>query len=178
MWFVPRAIVMPLAGSTQPGRDLQPTNFELAAGRASSLTTVPTGKNAEHVPEPFPPVIAQSIPVGDEVTRPVPLPPGRIETLPLLNANGVQAVTMSYVVTDPSVPMISADWLFGTAFVVIGKFALVAPAGTVTLGGTVAAAVLSLESETTKPPAGATAPAPSASAVATGPPPPPPRPPE
>jgi hypothetical protein len=58
---VPRAIVMPLAGS-QPGSDLQPTNLESAAGLASSLTTVPTGKNAEHVPEPFPRVIVQSIP--------------------------------------------------------------------------------------------------------------------
>src|SRR5215210_2082415 len=100
---------MPFAGSTQPGRDLQPTNFESAAGRASSLTTVPTGKNAEHVPDPFPRMIAQSIPAGDEVTRPLPLPPGRIERLPLLNANGVQTVTMSYVVTVPAVPMISAD---------------------------------------------------------------------
>src|SRR5215210_1710122 len=53
--------------------------------------------------------------------------------------------------------MINADWLFDTTKVVIGKLALVAPAGTVTLGGTVAAAVLSLDSETTKPPAGAVA---------------------
>src|SRR5215211_1589920 len=53
--------------------------------------------------------------------------------------------------------MMSADWLFGTAFVVIGKLALTAPAATVTLGGTVAAALLSLERETTKPPVGAAA---------------------
>ena len=39
---VPRATVI-LEGSKQPGRPLQPTNFELSAGRASSLTTVPTG---------------------------------------------------------------------------------------------------------------------------------------
>jgi hypothetical protein len=37
------------------------------------------------------------------------LPPGRIETLPLLNANGVQTVMMSYVVTVPAVRMMSAD---------------------------------------------------------------------
>jgi hypothetical protein len=110
VWFVPRAIVMPLAGSTQPGSALQPTNFESGAGLASSLTTVPTGKNAEHVPpEPFPRVIVQSIPAGDDVTRPLPLPPGGIETLALLNANGVQTVMMSYVVTVPAVPMMSAD---------------------------------------------------------------------
>src|SRR5262245_31219820 len=140
----------------QPGTGLHPTNFESRAGAAFSLTTVPTGKNAEQVPpEPLPRVIVQSIPAGEEVTRPLPLPPGRIETLPLLNANGVQTVTMSYVVTVPAVPMMSADWLFGTTVVAIGKLALVAPAGTVTLGGTVAAAVLSLERETTKPLAGA-----------------------
>src|SRR5215210_2522957 len=53
--------------------------------------------------------------------------------------------------------MIDADWLFDTTLVVIGKLALTAPAGTVTLGGTVAAAVLSLERETTKPPVGGAA---------------------
>jgi hypothetical protein len=49
----------------------------------------------------------------------------------------------------------SADWLFGTVEVAMGKLALVAPAGTVTLAGTVAATVSSLESATRKPPAGA-----------------------
>ena len=42
-----------------------------------------------------------------------------------------------------------------TALVLTGKVALVAPAGTVTLAGTVAAAVLLLESVTGAPPAGA-----------------------
>src|SRR3989454_10979359 len=42
-----------------------------------------------------------------------------------------------------------------TALVVTVNGALVAPAGTVTLAGTVAAAVLSLDSETCAPPAGA-----------------------
>src|SRR5262245_46416642 len=142
----------------QPGTGLHPTNFESGAGTALSLTTVPTGKNAEQVPpEPLPRVIVQSMPAGDEVTRPLPLPPGRIETLPLSNANGVQTVMMSYAVTVPAVPMTSADCGFGTTLVVIGKVALVAPAGTVTLGGTGAAAELSLDRETTKPPAGAAA---------------------
>src|SRR5919198_1537301 len=53
--------------------------------------------------------------------------------------------------------MMSADWLFCTVFVVTVKVALVAPAGTVTLAGTLAAAVLSLESATVNPPAGAAA---------------------
>jgi hypothetical protein len=43
----------------------------------------------------------------------------------------------------------------GTAFVVIGNVALVAPAATVTLAGTVAADVLSLPSDTIAPPPGA-----------------------
>ena len=42
-----------------------------------------------------------------------------------------------------------------TAPVVTGKVALVPPAGTVTLAGTVAAAILLLESATWAPPAGA-----------------------
>jgi hypothetical protein len=42
-----------------------------------------------------------------------------------------------------------------TAKVVTVKVALVAPVGTVTFGGTLATAVLSLESEMTAPPAGA-----------------------
>jgi hypothetical protein len=46
---------------------------------------------------------------------------------------------MSYAVTPPAVPMMSADWLLGTLFVETMKFALVAAAATVTLGGTVAA---------------------------------------
>src|SRR3954452_21449809 len=51
--------------------------------------------------------------------------------------------------------MMSADWGFGTTFAVTGKVALLAPAGTVTLAGAVAAAGLSLSSATVKPPAGA-----------------------
>ena len=42
-----------------------------------------------------------------------------------------------------------------TGLVLTVKVALVAPSGTVTLGGTVAALVLLLESETTAPPVGA-----------------------
>jgi len=42
-----------------------------------------------------------------------------------------------------------------TEFVEIGKFAIVAPAGTVTLAGTVATAELLLERATVRPPTGA-----------------------
>src|SRR5919107_4300715 len=51
--------------------------------------------------------------------------------------------------------MISADWLLPRTLVEIGKLAVVEPAGTVTLAGTVAAVVLSLDSATVKPPEGA-----------------------
>src|SRR3954463_5609856 len=53
--------------------------------------------------------------------------------------------------------MMSADCGFGTTKVVTGKLALLAPAGTVMLGCTVAAAGSSLDSATVKPPAGAAA---------------------
>lgn len=59
-----------------------------------------------------------------------------------------------YLVIPPAVPRMIEDWAF-TWFVDTVKIALVAPAGTVALGGTVAAAVLSLDRETARPPAGA-----------------------
>ncbi len=62
---------------------------------------------------------------------------------------------IAYVVTPPAVPMIRADWLFCTASVETWNDALVEPLGTVTSAGTVAAAVLSLDSATTVPPVGA-----------------------
>ncbi len=81
---VPRATVI-LEGSAQPGSPLHPWNCEPAAAWAVSRTTVPTGKNAEQVPAPLPPMIVQLIPAGWEVTLPLPLPPGMIEMLPLEN---------------------------------------------------------------------------------------------
>src|SRR5215216_7486290 len=60
---------------------------------------------------------------------------------------------IAYAVTPPAVPMMSADWLLLTVLVETGKLALVAPPGTVTLGGTVAAVVLSLDKAAEKPPA-------------------------
>src|SRR5215212_8103669 len=60
---------------------------------------------------------------------------------------------IAYAVTPPAVPMMSPDWLLLTVLVETGKLALVAPPGTVTLGGTVAAVVLSLDKATERPPA-------------------------
>ena len=108
---VPRVTVT-LEASKQPGSDLHPKKFELAAGRTSSLTTVPTGKNALQAPEPLPAVMVQSIPAGCEVTRPLPLPPGRIAMLPLAKWKGshtVMTACLSVAKSPPTVPMIVAD---------------------------------------------------------------------
>src|ERR1041385_1912189 len=98
-----------LEASLQPGVALQPRKDESAAGRASSRTTVPTGKNAEQVPESPALLRTQSMPAGCEVIRPLPFPPRTIPMLPLLKRNGVQTVMILYVVTPPEVPMISDD---------------------------------------------------------------------
>src|ERR1044072_2505332 len=63
----------------------------------------------------------------------------------------------SVLKSPPTVPMFPADCALVTCLVVIGKVVRVEPAGTVTLGGTVAAAVLSLDRSITNPPEGAAA---------------------
>lgn len=107
------------------------------------------------VPEVLVDVKVQSMPAGDDVTRPEPVPPRASETLPVVESRSVVTVTVDERVTPPAVAMMVEDWLSVTALVVTVKLALLAPAGTVTDGGTVAAAVLLLLSETTKPPDGA-----------------------
>src|SRR5829696_7355255 len=102
--------------------------------------------------------MAQSIPAGCEVTRPLPVPPGRIAMLPLAKWKASHTVTtacLSVLKSPPTVPMITADCALVTCLVETVKVALVDPAGMVTLGGTVAAAVLSLIRSTVKPPEGA-----------------------
>lgn len=136
----------------------QPMNFDPSAARASSRTSVPAGKKALlQVPEVLFDVKMQSMPAGDDVTRPDPVPPRASETLPVVAALSVVTVTVEERVTPPAVAMIVDDWLLVTVFVVTVKLALVAPAATVTDGGTVAAVVLLLLNETTKPPDGAAA---------------------
>ncbi len=69
---------------------------------------------------------------------------------------GLDAFTVSVALRlTPSVPEMTADVEDDTACVLTVKVRLVAPADTVTLAGTVAAAVLLLESVTTAPPDGA-----------------------
>jgi hypothetical protein len=147
-----------LEASKQPGSDLHPKKLELVAGRASSLTTVPTGKNALQEPAPLPPVMTQSMPAGCEVTRPLPLFPGMIAMLPFEKWKGSHTVItacLSMPKSPPTVPMIVADCALVNALVETVKAVLVDPAGTVTLGGTVAAAVLSLVRSIVTPPDGA-----------------------
>ena len=40
-------------------------------------------------------MMVQSIPAGCDVTRPLPLPPGRMATLPFEKANAVQTVIVA-----------------------------------------------------------------------------------
>ena len=71
---------------------------------------------------------------------------------------GEPALTVSVAVrVVPSVPVMIDDVDDATVWVVTVKVRLVVPAVTVTLAGTVAAAVLLLESATTLPPDGAAA---------------------
>jgi hypothetical protein len=69
--------------------------------------------------------------------------------------NSVLTVRVADRVAPPAVPMMIDDCGFATGFVVTVKVAAVDPAGTVTLGGTVAAVGLLLDSATTTPPPGA-----------------------
>ena len=62
---------------------------------------------------------------------------------------------LSVAKSPPTVPMITADCALVTCLVETAKVARVDPDGTVTLGGTVAAAVLSLIRSTLRPPEGA-----------------------
>jgi len=71
------------------------------------------------------------------------------------NAAGAVTVSEVVLVIPPYVPEIVTEVEAATAFVVMIKVAVVAPAATVTLAGVVAAAVLLEESVTSTPPPGA-----------------------
>ena len=75
--------------------------------------------------------------------------------LPFAAAKAVCTVMVEDLVMPPADAMIVEDWLLVTLLVETVKVALVDPAGTVTLAGTVAAVVLLLDSETARPPDGA-----------------------
>jgi hypothetical protein len=99
-------------------------------------------------------------PVGAaELIVTVPVEPAAPSTLvgdrvTLVNAAGV-TVSVAVWLAPLSVPVIVADWLVATAYVVIGNVAVIWPAATVTLVPTVAADVLLLVSAMLSPPVGA-----------------------
>lgn len=134
----------------------QPKNREFAAGRASSRMRVPAGKNAL-LQAPVVPVRVkvQSIPAGEETTRPSPVSPRANERLPLLALNWEVTVIVAPLLTPPASATMVEEMLLVTGLVSTGKVARVAPLATVTLGGTVAALVLSLVRTTDVPPCGA-----------------------
>lgn len=100
-------------------------------------------------------VNVQSIPAGEETTRPSPPPPRANDRLPLLALNSEVTVIVAPLRAPPASATIVDDMLLVTGLVSAGKLARVAPLATVTLGGTVAAAVLSLVKTTEVPPWGA-----------------------
>src|SRR5437764_9570893 len=90
------------------------------------------------------------------VTLPVlPTPPLTAAGLTVTPTSGGFSVSVTTLEAPTDVAVMLACVTAVTAFVVTAKLALVAPAGTVTAAGTVAAFVLPLVSVTTAPPAGA-----------------------
>jgi hypothetical protein len=58
------AKIVTFDASPHPGNPRHPWKREPSAGRASSRTTVPAGKNDPQAPEPLPLVMTQVIPDG------------------------------------------------------------------------------------------------------------------
>ncbi len=100
---------------------------------------------------------ATLMPAGLDVTRSPLRPVAVTVSATLVPGGGGGGVTVSAAVfvAPPNAPVIVAVVDALTAVVATLNVALVAPAGTVTLAGTVAAAVLLLDSVTDAPPAGA-----------------------
>jgi len=116
-----------------------------------SVIEVPVVKGAD-------PVVptATLIPAGVEVTL-SPLRPVAVTVSVAVWPGAGAGVTVNTAlrVAPPEEPLIVDEVDAVTAGVLTVNVAVVAPAGTVTLAGTEAAAVLLLESDTTAPPAGA-----------------------
>jgi hypothetical protein len=132
------AVVAPAATVTLGGTAATPVLFD------ASVTTAPPAGAAE-----------ASVTVPVEFT----LPPTTLVGLSV-SPEGTSGATVRFAdtVVPPAVAVIATVVLVVTAEVATVKVAVVAPAGTVTLPGTVAAAVLLDASDIDTPPAGATAP--------------------
>src|SRR5829696_2357141 len=113
-----------------------------------SVIEVPTANDAEPVPP-----TATLIPAGVDVTR-SPLRPVAV-TVRVAVCGGGFAVRVVVRVTPPALAVIVTGVEVATALVGIAKVALVVPCATETLAGTVAATLLLLDSDTTRPPDGA-----------------------
>jgi hypothetical protein len=150
-----------LGASRQLTSNSQPWNCEFASARASRRTWVPTGKNTLlHAPDVVVGVNVQFTPAGWEVTVPPPQGPTHpraSEMLPRCSGDCGTTVKVTDLLTPPPVAVIVADRVSLTAVVLTVKLALVAPAVTVTLGGTLAMVGLLLDSVTANPPDGAAA---------------------
>ena len=117
---------------------------------------VPTGKNTlPQVPVEPVRVRVQSMPAGEDVTRPSPFPPRARDRLPLLAENSDVTVRTAPTRPPPASATMMEDWLLVVGLVSTVKVAVVAPAGTMIVDGTVATAVLSLLRKTVVPPVGA-----------------------
>ena len=115
-----------------------------------SVIDVPAGNDAD----PVVPTVTL-MPVGLEVTC-SPLRPVAVTVSVAACADGV-TVSVVALLTPPYVAVMVTGVFAATGDVVAANVALVAPAAIVTLPGTVAAAVLLLESDTSAPPPGAAA---------------------
>ncbi|MDX6377931.1 MAG: hypothetical protein QOE98_2234 [Gaiellaceae bacterium] len=115
---------------------------------AVSVILVPVANEAD----PLLPT-ATLIPAGLDVIR-VPLRPVAV-TVSVAAWEGGLTVSVAVRVTAPAVAVIVTGVDVATAVVAIAKLALVAPCATETLAGSVATAVLLLDSVTANPPAGA-----------------------
>ncbi len=158
MWATP-ACTVTLGALRQLTSVSQPRKRELVPARAMSRTCVPAGKNALlHLPVVEVRVNVQVIPGGWEVTVPSPhgpTQPRARDTLPLPAENSDVTVRTEPTRPPPASATMTDDWLLVVGVVSTVNVLVLAPAGTVTVDGTVATAVLSLLRKTVAPPEGA-----------------------
>jgi hypothetical protein len=136
----------------RPSLEQAPDQMASRPFETLSVIDVPTGKEADPVLPTF-----TLMPAGDDVTR-SPLRPVAVTVSVAVLASACGFTVMAAVRVVPLyAAVIVTDVDAVTSDVETVNVALVAPAATVTLAGTLAAAVLLLVSDTTAPPDGAPA---------------------